>query len=251
MRSRLDIINNRRLIGTISLAAMVAAMPALVAQQTLAAQQNNDSGQTGNAAKAEMNIDRKANGNTAPGDGWIDIATWDTDAIYNGWSATDLLDEEVSGANGEEVGEIEDVIISKTGEIKAVVVEGGGFLDIGDTHARIAWDNVTFRDGSIFVPYREEAFEDGALVGVDDMPAKAGYYRVRELIGDTIRDRDGVAYGIVRDVIFSKNGKAEAVLVRPGMAYGYTGTHAVPYSAADYDPYQPDYWVPYQVKDLT
>lgn len=183
---------------------------------------------------------------------WIDITPWNSAALYEGWRANNLLQEEAYGSDGGIVGEIEDLIVNSEGQIVAVVVEGGGTLDIGDTHARISWDKVT-RQGadSVTVQYSESAFEDGDLLGVDDMPAGEGNYRVRELIGDTVRDGEGVGYGFIRDVIFSQDDEAQAVIVRPDRTYGYTGTHAVPYSARGYDPYVPDYWVPYAVEDLS
>jgi len=217
-----------KLIGAVSALALITAAPVW-------AQENGPGGQQ--PPKAED---------------WIDIAAWDAAALYEGWSANDLLQEEAYGSNGDIVGEVEDLIVNAEGQIVAVVVEGGGTLDIGDTHARIAWDDVTRRGGeSVTVPYSESAFEGDQLMGVDDMPAREGNYRVRELIGDTVRDGDGVGYGFIRDVIFSEDDKAQAVIVRPDRTYGYAGTHPVPYSARGYDPYAPDYWVPYMVEDLS
>ena len=41
--------------------------------------------------------------------------------------------QEVYGETGEEAGEVEDLIIGPDGALQAVIVEVGGFLDIGDT----------------------------------------------------------------------------------------------------------------------
>lgn len=213
----------------VSMLALVAASPALSAK-----------GQ-GQAAPTPPN----------PAD-WIDITSWNYAELYDGWRATELLDAEAKGKSGETVGEIEDLIIGKDGEIKAAVIEGGGFMDIGDTHARIPWDKVErTKTNAVNLPFDEDDFNSDVLVDVDDYSAREGNYRLRELIGDTVRDGRGAGYGYVRDVIFSQDDMAEAVIVNPDYTYGYGGSHPVPYSATGYRPYVADYWVPYMVKDLS
>lgn len=56
---------------------------------------------------------------------------WDPDMRYN----------EV-GADWNEIGEIEDIILSKDGQMIGIVGEVGGFLDIGDKHVLISIDDV-------------------------------------------------------------------------------------------------------------
>ena len=56
---------------------------------------------------------------------------WDPDMCYN----------EV-GADWNEIGEIEDIILSKDGQMIGIVGEVGGFLDIGDKHVLISIDDV-------------------------------------------------------------------------------------------------------------
>jgi hypothetical protein len=46
------------------------------------------------------------------------------------WGANDWYDE--VGADWENVGEVEDIIISRNGRVIGLVVETGGWLDIGD-----------------------------------------------------------------------------------------------------------------------
>ena len=184
---------------------------------------------------------------------WVDIATWDTTYLYDGWSATNLLDQEAYGENGNVVGEIEDFIIGPEGRIQKVVVEGGGFLDIGDTHLAIPWNRVT-RVGSISitVPVTEETFgEFGMFENVDDMPPKPQNFRLTELLGDPVTVRDNIGYGHARDVIFDNEGKIEAVIVEPAYGYGYRhGPHALPYHGT-YSPYlDPYYGTPYTVAQL-
>lgn len=186
--------------------------------------------------------------------GWVDIASWDTKHLYDGWSADELLDEEVYGSGGEVIGEVEDFIVGPEGNIKKVVVEGGGFLDIGDSHIAVPWDEIK-RTGasSITVPVREGNLDNyGLFQNMDDTATKPQNFRVRELIGDYVMLQGDVGYGYVDDVIFSQTGKIEAVITEPAYGYGYRpGRFAVPYHGAAYDPYQPYYRTPYTRDQLT
>ncbi|MGR3513502.1 MAG: PRC-barrel domain-containing protein [Paracoccaceae bacterium] len=47
------------------------------------------------------------------------------------------------GTDWNQVGEIEDIILSKDGEMKGFIAEIGGFLDIGDKHVMIPLDDVS------------------------------------------------------------------------------------------------------------
>ena len=60
----------------------------------------------------------------------LDDDTWgayEADAIGNDWN---------------EIGEIEDVILDRSGQMIGVVAEVGGFLDIGDKHVMIPVENL-------------------------------------------------------------------------------------------------------------
>ncbi|MFD2236255.1 PRC-barrel domain-containing protein [Aureimonas populi] len=56
--------------------------------------------------------------------------------------ADDLDDEEVYGANNEEIGEVEDIILSADGTVAAVVIEVGGFLGIGEKDVLVDWNAI-------------------------------------------------------------------------------------------------------------
>ena len=61
-----------------------------------------------------------------------DWTNWDSDEVY------DSVDNEWT-----QIGEIEDIVLSRSGEMKGLVVEVGGFLDIGDKHVMISVDDVS------------------------------------------------------------------------------------------------------------
>lgn len=228
--------------STIALLAAMAASPAL-AQDT---QTVDPMGQAGTLEAQEV----------------VAITDWGSDEWYgSGWSAEEFIDEfEVYGAAGDDIGDVEDIIIGADGEVIAVVAEIGGFIDIGDTHVAIPWDEIelAYGDQAITIPVTEEnvesygvygegyAFGDEVAVtgavsdqeivgGLDDAELGPRAYRASEVIGDyaRIRGADDTPqnYGYVNDLIIS-DGRVQAVVVNPDLAYG-RGYYAYPY----YGPY--------------
>ncbi len=178
----------------------------------------------------------------------VSLAGWNYDDLYaSGYSAEDFIDEmEVYGEDGEEIGDVEDIIIGSDGQILSIVAEVGGFWDIGDTHVSVPFDQVamTEAEDGIIVPVTEEtvgdygfdqeAFladtaESEAVAGVDDANAVRAW-RASELIGDYARTQEGDtygAYGYVNDLIL-QDGQVAAVVVQPNTAFG-PGYRAYPY----------------------
>ncbi len=74
----------------------------------------------------------------------VSLDTYSYDDLYSsGMSARNLIESmDAYDRTGEEVGEVEDFIVNRDGSIAAVVAEIGGFLDIGDTHVAVPWDEV-------------------------------------------------------------------------------------------------------------
>ena len=69
-------------------------------------------------------------------------------------------DLDVVNADGDVIGEIEDVLIDQTGRPVAFVIEVGGFLDIGDSDAQVPIDALTFADGVFVSKMTEEQLEN-------------------------------------------------------------------------------------------
>lgn len=59
-----------------------------------------------------------------------------------GISVGELEDMRIFGANGEEIGEIDDVLGDAAGQPSAVTVEVGGFLGMGDREVVIGLDEI-------------------------------------------------------------------------------------------------------------
>jgi sporulation protein YlmC with PRC-barrel domain len=69
------------------------------------------------------------------------IATRPTDQFR----ASDLTGERVYGANNENIGEVNDVLLDRTGKVTAVIVGVGGFLGIGEKDVALPMTALQFR----------------------------------------------------------------------------------------------------------
>ena len=95
-----------------------------------------------------------------------DEGSWGADPDGWGWSGY----QEV-GADWNQIGEIEDVVLDRSGQMVGVVVEIGGFLDIGDHHVMLRVGDVELvpvddRSYSLITRYNEEELEE--LPAVDE-----------------------------------------------------------------------------------
>ena len=143
--------------------------------------------------------------------------------VYKGFRASRLMGQGVYGPNGNKIGGVQDVLVDPNGQIVAIVVEAGGFLDIGDAAFRVAWREVDLtpgRDG-VKIPITEATAERyGLFDGPETLATGPRVWRVSELLGDYARLRDGVGYGYVRDAVFSREGKLSGVLVTRDVTWG-------------------------------
>ena len=61
--------------------------------------------------------------------------------------ASDMLDKSVKNHQNETVGEVDDLILSRTGKIQYVVLSVGGFLGIGDKLVAVPFNYITTGQG--------------------------------------------------------------------------------------------------------
>jgi sporulation protein YlmC with PRC-barrel domain len=184
----------------------------------------------------------------------IDLANWDPSELKNGWLATQMTDTPVYGRNGEDIGEVSNVIVGRDDKVESIIVEAGGFLDIGDTHFSVPWDQVELTPGEegVVVPVNEDNVEDFSLFGDDEVEEGPRSWRITELVGDAVRLEGGTGYGIVYDVVFDQDGTLKSVLVNPDIGYGVGGYYAYPWYGYDYgyEPGDPYYDMPYDRDEI-
>lgn len=60
-----------------------------------------------------------------------------------------LLGKDVTSAKGEKLGQITDILVSHSGEIRAAVIDFGGFLGVGSRKIAVAWKTLKFSPNAI------------------------------------------------------------------------------------------------------
>lgn len=96
-----------------------------------------------------------------------DVYTWNQ-ADDDDWDSTTIYD---GVGNWTQIGEIEDIVLSKDGQLKGIVAEVGGFLDIGDKHVMLSVEDVSLvavEDAEYAYVTRRSEEDLEALPGVDE-----------------------------------------------------------------------------------
>jgi sporulation protein YlmC with PRC-barrel domain len=134
-----------------------------------------------------------------------------------------MLDIEVRGDGGQVIGEVEDIIVDRNGNISRLVVEVGDFLELGDQHIGVPWKDVKIGEDMAFVqvPLKEVGNGTYSLFGRipqgEDVAAARTSWRVHELIGDYANLEDVPRYGLVTDVVFNNRGQVATTAPRSAM----------------------------------
>lgn len=143
--------------------------------------------------------------------------------LNKGFRATRLMRQDVYGPNGSKIGEVQEVLVSADAQVTAIIVEAGGFLDIGDAAFRVPWREVDLtpgRDG-VQIPITEATAERyGLFDGPETLATDPREFRLSEVIGDAVRLRNGVGYGLVTDVVLSREGRIAGLLVNRDIGWG-------------------------------
>ncbi|WP_135504272.1 PRC-barrel domain-containing protein [Roseovarius aestuariivivens] len=169
-----------KLINTTALAAILAAGTAVADNHSSGDMKNSSKMKNKDDAKAEssengvtaasVSGNKDTNGMNKASEELIRTRDITGGAIYTmneasdeGWDET-MMYEEV-GSDWNEIGEIEDIVLSRNGKMTGVVAEVGGFLDIADKHVMLPIEDVKLvpvdQAGYVIVTkYNEEDLED-------------------------------------------------------------------------------------------
>lgn len=201
----------------------------------------------------------------------VDLAGYSYEDLYaEGMSARSVYEAmDAVDSTGEEIGQVEDMIIDRDGNVIAVIAEVGGFWDIGDTHVSVPFQDVEFTEFGVTLPVSEETINDFTIFNadylagaeasgevvqqIDDAEVAPSFYRLSEVIGDYARVSDNDTfrnYGYVRDAVI-REGRVDALIINPDLGYGMTGYRAYPYYGANYgyNPYDRYYDMPYDATE--
>jgi sporulation protein YlmC with PRC-barrel domain len=91
--------------------------------------------------------------------------------------ATAILDQDVYDSTGNLIGEVEDVIIKRSGKAKKLLVEFGGFFDIGDKLVSLPFSRFDFKDGDIALEVTEEELDKRPEFHYGEEGLRPYYYR--------------------------------------------------------------------------
>lgn len=191
----------------------------------------------------------------------VKLSDFDVGQYRDGWLADTLRGSTVYGRGGDQVGTVQSIIVGTDGTVDRLVIETGGFLDIGDKVFSVSWSEIDITPGEdgIKAPnVSEDNLADFSLFN-DRESAQTGprSFRTTELIGDYVTLSGGEEYGYVRDLLFDREGKLQSIVVEPDVGYDSAGYYAYPYYgygydySYDYDPGLDYYGLPYGANDLT
>lgn len=111
--------------------------------QTMAPSNNNTTTtppaatQTAPGASTDMNRSGSMSGTTAGATGAF-IGAQDREQ----WLATNLIGKKVSGAGDENLGEVNDVLMDRNGNVIGAVIGVGGFLGVGEKDVAVPFNNL-------------------------------------------------------------------------------------------------------------
>jgi sporulation protein YlmC with PRC-barrel domain len=96
----------------------------------------------------------------------------DLDRLHEDWSAADLLGARVRSADGEDVGEIEDLVLSADAKVVTAVVSVGGLLGVADKLVAVPYNDlrVWSDDESLAIPLTRaeteaaQSYDSGTVV---------------------------------------------------------------------------------------
>lgn len=185
-----------------------------------------------------------------------DPAGWDLARLYRTtWSVDQMIGATVRGKNGQEIGEVKDLILEGA-RITHVVVEVGGFFELGDQHIGVRWKDIRLGPAMswIQVPLREVESGTYSLYGAvrhgEDVYPPERAWRANELLGDFARLTDVPRFGIVADLLFDDGGTVQAIVVdRAAGGWGRGHWYAFPFIG--YRPDQRTFHLPYTAEKVT
>jgi sporulation protein YlmC with PRC-barrel domain len=197
------------------------------------------------------------------------LGDWNYDEIYEkgGIKADSLMDADVFGDNEEEIGSVENVLITRDNKIAAIIAQVGGFWDIGDTHVLVPWEEVELHEDGVMIPVTEDNADEYGLFASDEyitkqdlsqtqqvddnIEAGAGVWKLTDLLDDYAAVGEGIGYGYIDNILFSREGDVQAVIVESDAAYG-AETYAYPFYGYGYgwSPGNTSYYLQYDEDEV-
>ncbi|SRR5579871_1732037 len=84
----------------------------------------------------------------APTGGSPNLLREPTVTVFDHQEVQGILGKEVRSAANENMGRIVDVIVDQSGQVRAAIIDFGGFLGVGNRKVAVAWDALRFPPNS-------------------------------------------------------------------------------------------------------
>jgi sporulation protein YlmC with PRC-barrel domain len=120
-----------------SLILATALVSALAAGPVLAQSSSSSTTAPTHTTTTTTNTTSSSSMNTTPAKFW-------TQDNGNEWRTSKLKGLNVYNQNNDKLGDIEDILVDKSGQIKAVVIGVGGFLGLGEHNVAVPFDQLQF-----------------------------------------------------------------------------------------------------------
>jgi sporulation protein YlmC with PRC-barrel domain len=128
-------------------------------------------GLIGSAMLATTALAQTATTTTAPASAPV-VAS---DSTFNGdWRASKVVGLNVYNDSNESLGSINDLLMDKTGSIKAVVVGVGGFLGVGEHLVAVSFDKIKFIDEAVVTASAANGASGGTSGMTGTKPSASG-----------------------------------------------------------------------------
>ena len=87
-----------------------------------------------------------------------------------------IIDAEAYDKNQQQIGEVDDLIIRRSGRVKNLTVEFGGFLQIGGKLVSVSFDRFEMKNGSVVIEATEEQLKNRPSIDYYKQGLDPGYY---------------------------------------------------------------------------
>ena len=155
--------------------------------------------------------------------------------IYSGWRSSTMLGSHVFSKKGEYLGTVQNIVIADDGQVKALIAEEAGIGITPEFVFRLPWNDVVkpVHRGALIADLSDVRSQQYGLFpmpygGSKESGAKEDDFLVTKVLGDYARLQTGAGYGLVKDAVFSQQGRLLAIIVAREKFKG-GGTIAFPY----------------------
>jgi sporulation protein YlmC with PRC-barrel domain len=80
----------------------------------------------------------------------VDIHKWKPDSTP-GWSVRKLIGKTVKSSKGEDVGEVDNIVLTPDGKVSQLIVSTHGFVGFGEKNLAVKWSDVIIGPGNAYV----------------------------------------------------------------------------------------------------